>query len=282
VRCQQWERRVDALPREHSFSPLFVGQERVTDVSSRGRRFRRPEEGEALIPVEFQGAAFRVGHSMVRPSYRADRAGDFGKPFIGIIFDPTQAGQPDPGDLRGGARAPRRFVGWRTFFDAGNGQVKRNKRIDAKISTPLFNLPRVTIPGLGGPRSLAQRDLLRHLFWQLPSGQDIARAIGAPRLCSAALQELLAFGLHVETSTPPRYYVRKEAEIMPRGRHLGSVGGRIVAEVIIGLLGPDRASLPQAERYGTPTLPTATGSGHDFRMTDFLTSAEVDPGHRGP
>ena len=29
-------------------------------------------------------------------------------------------------------RAPRRFVGWQTFFDFGDGQVKRNKRIDTK------------------------------------------------------------------------------------------------------------------------------------------------------
>lgn len=269
----------------HEFLPLFVGKEMVTDVLRRGRRFYRPEDGEALIPVEFQGAAYRFGHSMVRPSYRANLAGDFGKPFFGFIFDPTQAGQPDPGDLIGGARAPRRFIGWQTFFDfddkIGAKEVKRNKRIDAKISTPLFNLPRGAIPGLGGPTALVQRSLLRHLTWQLPSGQDIARHIGAPRLSSADLHELRAFRLHLESSTPLLYYVLKEAELMAGGLHLGPVGGRIVAEVIIGLLQTDRTSFLRAERHWTPTLPTATGSGQDFRMTDFLTFAEVDPGHRG-
>lgn len=68
---------------------------------------------------------------------------------------------------------------------------------------------------------------------------------------------------------------------MAGGLHLGPVGGRIVAEVIIGLLQTDRTSFLRAERHWTPTLPTATGSGQDFRMTDFLTFAEVDPGHRG-
>ena len=265
----------------HEFLPLFVGQELVAEVLRRGTRFYRPEDGEALIPVEFQGAAYRFGHSMVRPSYRANLAGDSGGPFFGFIFDPAQAGKPDPDDLRGGARSPRRFIGWQTFFDFKDGQVKRNKIIEAKISTPLFNLPRGTIPGLGGPTSLPQRNLLRHLTWQLPSGQDIARHIGVPRLSSADLRELRVFGLHLDTSTPLWYYVLKEAGIMAKGLYLGPVGGRIVAEVIIGLLQTDRASYLRADRHWMPTLPTATGSGQDFRMTDFLTFAGVDPGHRG-
>jgi hypothetical protein len=88
----------------------------------------------AVIPVEFQAAAYRFGHSMVRPLYRANLAGHGGSPFFGLIFDESQAGKPDPADLRGGARAPRRFVGWQTFFDFGDGEVKPNKRIDTKIS----------------------------------------------------------------------------------------------------------------------------------------------------
>ena len=37
---------------------------------------------------------------------------------------PCRDGQADPVDLRGGARAPRRFIGWQTFFDFGDGNVK--------------------------------------------------------------------------------------------------------------------------------------------------------------
>ncbi|RPI43638.1 MAG: hypothetical protein EHM59_14915 [Betaproteobacteria bacterium] len=68
---------------------------------------------------------------------------------------------------------------------------------------------------------------------------------------------------------------------MAKVLHLGPVGGRIVAGVIIGLLQSDRASFLRADGYWTPTFPTATGSGQDFRMTDFPTFAGVDPGHRG-
>jgi len=36
----------------------------------------------------------------------------------------------DPDDMVGGLRAARRFIGWQTFFDFGDGQVKPNKLID--------------------------------------------------------------------------------------------------------------------------------------------------------
>jgi hypothetical protein len=75
-----------------------------------------------------------MGHSMVRPSYRANLAGDSGQPFFGFIFDPSQEGSADPDDLRGGARAARRFIGWQTFFDFGDGEVKPNKKIDTTTS----------------------------------------------------------------------------------------------------------------------------------------------------
>ena len=95
-----------------------------------------------------------------------------------MIFDPAGDGQADPADLRGGARAPRRFIGWQTFFNFGDGEVKPNKRIDTKISTPLFHLPLNALAFPGGPLALPQRNLLRHLTWELPSGQAIARAVG--------------------------------------------------------------------------------------------------------
>jgi hypothetical protein len=114
----------------HEFLPLFVGQQMVDDILRNGARFFKPKIGQAFIPVEFQTGTYRFGHSMVRPSYRANLQGDKGGPFFGFVFDlsqhPEDASQPplaDPNDMAGGARAPRRFVGWQTFFDFGDGQV---------------------------------------------------------------------------------------------------------------------------------------------------------------
>ncbi len=264
----------------NEFLPLFVGKSMVDDVLANRRRFFTPRS--AAVPVEFQGAAYRFGHSMVRPSYRANLKGDKGNPFFGLIFDPTQENATDPTDLRGGRRAERRFIGWQTFFDFGDGEVKPNKRIDTMISTPLFNLPLGTIATGDAPTSLAQRNLLRHITWQLPSGQAIAQAMGVPSLSVADLGELTALGARLDTSTPLWYYILKEAGLMTDGLTLGPVGGRIVAEVFIGLLQMDRGSYLSADSTWRPTLPDRTGKvTGEFRMVDFLTMAGVDPKSRG-
>ncbi len=271
----------------NEFLPLFVGPAMVNDILTNGRQFYHPAKGEAAMPVEFQGACFRVGHTMIRPSYRANLKGDGGKPFFGFIFDPslgdiTSAPGKDPGDLRSGFRAPRRFIGWQTFFDFKDGEVKRNKMIDTKISTPLFTLPLGAIASHKAPTSLMQRNLLRHITWSMPSGQAIAAAMDVNKLSGEDLKELKQYGIGLEQSTPLFYYMLKEAALVPNtdigkntgGFHLGPVGGRIVAEVVLGLLQTDPASYLVQKPDWIPTLQNA---GTGFRMTDFLTYAGVDP-----
>lgn len=275
----------------HEFLPLFIGQELVDEILHRGRKFYRPKV--AFIPVEFQGAAYRFGHTMVRPSYRANLAGDNGGPFFAMVFDPAGQGQADPVDLRGGARAPRRFIGWQTFFNFGaiprpNGigtlgeDVRPNKLIDARISTPLFNLPLATIATGEPPTSLPQRNLLRQVTWSLPSGQSIAREMHVDPLSRSELSELRGYGLGLDRSTPLWYYVLKEGALRANGLTLGPVGGHIVGEVIIGLLELDDNSYLSASRSWKPTLPTIHGPvTGDFHMIDFLAFAGVDPTSRG-
>ena len=160
--------------------------------------------------------------------------------------------------------------------------MRPNKLIDTRLSTPLFNLPRVTIPGVGGPTSLPQRNLLRHFTWELPSGQRIAREMNAPSLSRGDLAELQPYGHDLDSSTPLWYYILKEAEVMEDGRRLGLVGGRIVGEVIIGLLQLSSRSFLASNPRWRPTLPTRNGRvTGDFRMVDFLTFAGVDPTSRG-
>jgi hypothetical protein len=258
--------------------PQMVGRRLVERVLRRRRHFR---PRAAFMPVEFQGAAYRFGHSMVRPSYRANLAGDGGEPFFGMIFAPEAEGQADPVDLRGGARAPRRFVGWQTFFDFGDGEVKPNKRIDTTLSSPLFDLPLGAIASGDPPTSLPTRNLLRHITWGMPSGQDVAREMGTAPLSPEDLSELQGYGLGLERSTPLWYYVLKEAEVVRDGLRLGPVGGGIVAECIIGVLQLDPHSYVSRRRW-RPTLPTRDGTvTGDFRMVDLLAFAGVDPASRG-
>ncbi|HSF06534.1 MAG TPA: peroxidase family protein [Methylomirabilota bacterium] len=289
----------------HEILPLFIGQAAADDIFSNGRQFYRPAGNVPQIPVEFQGAAYRMGHTLVRPSYRANLGGDDanspgGAAFFGMIFDPSGEGQADPVDLRGGARARRRFIGWQTFFDFGpqftdapgnpNPAIRPNKQVDATISTPLFHLPIQAIAG-GTPGdiiSLPQRNLLRGVTWSLPSGQSIARKIGAPVLNAGndpflaqvqAISDSFDRRLDLGNSTPLWAYVLNEGlRLGNEGRHLGPVGGRIVGEVFIGLLQLDDESYLNAPRRWRPTLPQRNGRvTGDFKMVDFLTFAGVAP-----
>jgi len=130
-----------------------------------------------------------------------------------------------------------------------------------------------------------QRNLLRHMTWSMPSGQAIAEAMGVDRLSANDLNELTMYGIGLEKSTPLFYYMLKESALVPNsdigkntgGFHLGPVGGRIVAEVVIGLLQSDPASYVVQKPDWIPTLQNPTSG---FRMVDFLTFAGVDPATR--
>ena len=232
------------------------------------------------IPREFQVAAYRFGHSQIRPGYELNVG--FGAPIFDARVDPREE---DPNDLRGGRRAPRRFVEWDIFFDFGTNEidpdtgavrpkVKRNKRIDPFISSPMFDLP--VGPGLVDPgdelRSLAGRNLERHLQHGLASGQAIAGALGVTPLTAAQLGELAPLGF--ENDTPLWYYVLKEALLQQGGQRLGEVGSRIVAEVFFGLLLASPGAYLNTPGW-TPDLPRRDGSVGDFTMTDLLTFAGV-------
>jgi hypothetical protein len=224
---------------------------------------------DPFIPVEFSVAAYRFGHSQVRPSYRANfgtSATDPAQQFFGLIFDPTTAGSADPADLRGGRRAPRRFIDWQTFFDLGDGRARNNKLIDTKLSSVLFEL--MGQPA-GEPVSLASRNLLRSLTMKVPSGQRVAQAMQLPALDPGDLSELTE--LNLRDRTPLWYYVLREAEVIAGGKHLGPVGGRIVADVIYGLIKGDRNSYLRQDPDWTPTY----GTGGSFTAADLLRSAGV-------
>ena len=198
-------------------------------------------------------------------------------------------------------------IDWSLFFDInGSGKLSDTKRvqsaykIDPSLVNPLGFLPEfsqsasptpasgtLTIDDLQAkedvklaPSNLAVRNLLRGMSMALPSGQDVARAMGVEpvddknlRICKAIVKDWNAAaksgtmetfaGGAFKGKAPLWYYVLAEAMYEwskvatkkgSKGNeepvHLGPVGGRIVAETLIGLLLSDSHSyLRQAPHW---------------------------------
>jgi hypothetical protein len=254
----------------NEFLRLTVGDEAVDAALA------RPDPGsyaeEAFMPVEFAVAAYRFGHSQIRPGYRINRIGNG---FAASIF-PTDAGAPKPSktartDLRGGPVGPDFAVDWANFFGAG---ATRSNLIDTKLSEPLLNLPFTVVadsnlPNDAADRSLAVRNLKRGISFALPAGETIAAFYGIPALT----REELGDHPGIEHGTPLWFYVLKEAEVRTGGAHLAGVGARIVAEVFVDLLRMDAASFLASDPGWTPTLPAATPG--TFLMTDLIAIASA-------
>ncbi len=154
--------------------------------------------------------------------------------------------------------------------EIGGSQPQLSRRIDTRLARPLLRLPgRLD----AGHNSLATLNLRRGKALQLPSGQAIAQAMGLTPLAVNELG-LDRFGLSaaqrtpLEQETPLWYYVLREAE-KGGGEQLGAVGGRIVAETLIGLLAGDPLSFLNVQPTWKPERIPAAAPGK-FTLGDLL------------
>lgn len=260
-------------------------------------RFYKPRHS-AFMPLEFAAAAYRFGHSMVRPGYRLNDA-------VGVLPIFALTSVPDdctlPNDTLRGFRPMNHdwAIDWARFLDTaprpggldGDADDKKRARlqlaykIDPSLVDPLANLdPSVTGPNPGVFRSLAARNLVRGWRMRLPSGQAIARAMGARplddseiRIGSAAdsagtLPTAVDIAPAFADNCPLWAYVLAEAahgfrtageeETVPTEEgprpvgtpRLGEVGGTIVAETFAGMMLDDRHSFWNVDPRWRPTL----------------------------
>ncbi|OLE21218.1 MAG: peroxidase [Catenulispora sp. 13_1_20CM_3_70_7] len=235
----------------HDFLPTLVGPELTTSVLNNGPRFYRPH-GEPFIPVEFADAAYRYGHSQIKADYQLQEGGRRFPVF------------PDLAGFR--PLAAEHSVDWRLLFDVpGQLPAQRAKPIDGQLPASLLRLPE-SITGtvdIDAYRSLAARDLQRGEGTGLPSGEAVARAVGAKPL--TRLQ--LALG-DWQDETPLWLYIQREATIQSEGDRLGEVGGRIVAEVVVGIIRNDPESYLSSNPDWQPTLPSHQAG--TFKIRDLL------------
>src|SRR5262249_16323565 len=137
-------------------------------------------------------------------------------------------------------------VDWALLFDIpGRPLAQRAKRIDGRLVNSLIALPAILTGAceIEEHHSLAVRDLERGEGVALPSGEDVARALGERPLTE---DEIGAAEAGWRGQTPLWYYLLREADVQHAGDRLGPVGGRIVAEVLVGLLADDPTSVLHA------------------------------------
>lgn len=238
----------------HDFLPRLVGSQLVSDVLARGGRFFSPALGRAYLPLEFADAAYRYGHSQIRHTYQLQPGG----PLLPLF----------PALVGFSAITPERRVDLGQLFDLpDHAPAQRAKQMDATLPASLIRLPQQVTGDVevDAYRSLAVRDLLRGTATSLPSGESVADAMGIRPLGADQVGPQWAAG------TPLWFYILKEAQVCGGGDQLGPVGGRIVAEVLIGLLRADFDSYLVVERSWRPTLPSRGRSGFD--LADLLTFA---------
>jgi heme peroxidase len=235
----------------NDFLPALVGADLVDELRTTGPRFFQPN-GRPFIPVEFADAAYRYGHSQIRQLYQLQPDGPLYPLFP---------------DLIGFGPIGKRRVDWSRLFDVpGRPAAQRAKPIDGQLPRSLIRLPE-TITGAvddDAYRSLAARDLVRGQGTGLPSGEAVAEQMGANVLNEDEL-DLRRHGWQDET--PLWLYILRESSTRHAGDRLGEVGGRIVAEVLHGVIALDPESYLAVEPDWTPTLPAR---GERFRLADLL------------
>jgi len=292
----------------HDFLPRIVHSTVLNSLKSDGNgQFDRTKlkffhwKNEPFMPVEFSVAAYRLGHSMIRPGYRLNDNDQTLLPIFAVA--------PNPGLDGFHAMDKQRGIDWGRFIDvdvrssgtadATDPSTKKRLqfayRLDTSVVTPLSLLPSSVVSD--PPPSLPQRNLIRSFELGLPTGQDVARAMRQPVLHDKdiligkavdspqpgdvrgsidSIKGLEAF----KGKCPLWTYILAEAihnrELVqipvtektsiwtPR---LGPVGGRIVAEVFLGLMFGDKNSFLNLEPDWQPAL------GPQYALKDFVNFA---------
>jgi hypothetical protein len=254
---------------EHPHLPLY------DKVMANGRQY-------PFMPVEFSGAVYRLGHSMVRPSYSlsganlakggGQRIATFGVPGV----DLRGFGEPITKDWS---------IDWGFFVDGVAPRSPKpdwvlpqpSYRIDTRIVHPLSALPEFeSLPQARKEEAnLAYRNLSRGVGLGLPTGEEVATALNIMPLTTA---EVWSTGsrLYNDDGSPSELKSRRKA--MDDAKFADHFAGRTPLWFYI---------LREAEFYGcTRELPAAYRATPSLKGEDPAAVIQEDKNfggqHMGP
>ena len=306
---------------------LLAGHHRIYDPG--------PFVSRPIMPVEFSVATYRMGHSMVRAAYSINpvispnNKNARNTLFAGVngafgAVGGTGTPLTPVGDLHGGYPLTLDHqIDWRNFsedlFDPSvpGASLQVFKQIGSDglhmIGQSMFGqppgeplvgtgagLPIGTATGgeaaTSGSNSIAYRDLVRALFYLLPSGQDVATAMGiTPIAPTTVIDPTVVPGF--ENGTPLWFYMMYETYVQNQNSPvtndfdntgtandfqnvaLGPVGARINADVFLRILQLDNTGVMDGSFK--PKAPIAQTPGQ-FSIADLLTFAGVVPSGSSP
>lgn len=280
----QWVVLYDFLPRViglDALQSILPHLRKGTDVVCEPPQLRFYNANEVYLPLEFSVAAYRFGHSMIRPVYRLNGS---------VERLPLLPMHPDfPESLIGFRNFPANWaIDWGLFFEMtarppklGPRRIQCSYKVDTSIVNPLGNLPASV-----SSRSshLATRNLMRGVQKKLPSGQAVARAMASPPFKDDELFvgkateadkpshiPLVRISPTFANNAPLWYYILAEAQQTfvndDTPIRLGRVGGRIIGEVFVGVMLADNSSFLRQD----PSFRPMWGSGGStFTMADLL------------
>ena len=272
----------------HDYLKRVADPVTVDKVLSTGPKHFHPDPVRPGMPLEFAGAAYRFGHSMVRAAYNHNNIFNEGTPFSLLFTFTALSGQIGGGPAPQFPTLPQNWIiDWRRFLPGlgGSGMVNMARPIDPLLVDPLAHLTNVTGIEEAPPNNfLAQRNLLRGWQIRLPVGQAVAAALEIPKLTEAEVlslsqgvserqRDVLVANGFAER-TPLWYYILLEAQQVRQdtgASRLGPVGSTILAEVFVGLC---RVSLNSILRecHFKPSLGRQPGR---FDLQDLLSLAKV-------